>query len=143
MTCALFGHKEWKKDASSAWIFFEWHRKFELCATNFWKGKVHIFWEGHKILQNLHLTFVLCSACRRFGEEFAKFCGLLRIYELQLSMLCIIIRKIFTRNAQYIPMRFHLGTIHLRRLHVLWGGGVSPWAAGQKVTVHKDQKSPS
>ena len=21
------------------------------------KGKVHIFWEGHKILQNLHLTF--------------------------------------------------------------------------------------
>ena len=24
--------------------------------------KVHIFWDGHKILQNLHLTFVLCSA---------------------------------------------------------------------------------
>ena len=24
--------------------------------------KVHIFWEGHKILRNLHLTFVLCSA---------------------------------------------------------------------------------
>ena len=23
------------------------------------KFKVHIFWEGHKILQNLHLTFVL------------------------------------------------------------------------------------
>ena len=23
--------------------------------------KVHIFWEGHKILRNLHLTFVLCS----------------------------------------------------------------------------------
>ena len=24
--------------------------------------KVHRFWEGHKILPNLHLTFVLCSA---------------------------------------------------------------------------------
>ena len=24
--------------------------------------KVHIFWEGHKILQNLYLTLVLCSA---------------------------------------------------------------------------------
>ena len=28
-------------------------------------GKVHIFWEGHKILQNLHLTFVLCSASQK------------------------------------------------------------------------------
>ena len=26
--------------------------------------KVHIFWEGHKILRNLHLTFVLCSASK-------------------------------------------------------------------------------
>ena len=25
-------------------------------------GKVHIFWEGHKILRNFHITFVLCSA---------------------------------------------------------------------------------
>ena len=44
--------------------------------------KVHIFWEGHKILQNLHLTFVICSASQKQGEDFAKFCGLLRIYEL-------------------------------------------------------------
>ena len=35
------------------------------------------------------------------------------------------------------------GTIHLRRQHVLGGGGVSPCADGQKVTVHKDRKSPS
>ena len=27
--------------------------------------KVHLFWEGHKILQNLHLTFVLCSASQK------------------------------------------------------------------------------
>ena len=45
-------------------------------------GKVHIFWEGHKILQNLHLTFVLCSASQKYVKDFAKFCGYLRIYEL-------------------------------------------------------------
>ena len=44
--------------------------------------KVHIFWEGHKILQNFHLTFVLRSASQMQGEDFPKFCGLLRIYEL-------------------------------------------------------------
>ena len=41
--------------------------------------KVHIFWEGHKILPNLHLTFVLCSVNQKLGGDFAKFCGLLRI----------------------------------------------------------------
>ena len=33
-------------------------------------------------MQNLHLTFVLCSASQKQGEDFAKYCGLLRIYEL-------------------------------------------------------------
>ena len=28
-------------------------------------GKVHIFWEGYKILRNLHLTFVLCGASQK------------------------------------------------------------------------------
>ena len=32
-----------------------WSRVMACC-------KVHIFWEGHKILRNLHLTFVLWSA---------------------------------------------------------------------------------
>ena len=27
--------------------------------------KVHIFWEGHNFLRNLHLTFVLCSASHK------------------------------------------------------------------------------
>ena len=45
-------------------------------------NKVHIFWEGHKILWNLLLT-VDCMYCgQKKGEDFAKFCGLLRIYEL-------------------------------------------------------------
>ena len=45
-------------------------------------SKVHIFWEGHKILRNLHRRFVLCSNGQIYGGDFAKFCGLLRIYEL-------------------------------------------------------------
>ena len=44
--------------------------------------KVHIFWEGHKILRNLHRKFVLCGASQIYGGDFAKFCGLLRIYEI-------------------------------------------------------------
>ena len=44
--------------------------------------KVHIFLEGHKILRNLHLRFVLCSNGQIYGGDFAKFCGLLRIYEV-------------------------------------------------------------
>ena len=37
---------------------------FLLCCSvaSFHVSKVYIFWEGHKILRNLHLTFVLCSA---------------------------------------------------------------------------------
>ena len=54
------------------------------------KRIVHIFWEGNKILRNLHLTFVLCSASQKQGEDFAKFCGLLRIYELYYLFYCII-----------------------------------------------------
>ena len=34
--------------------------------SNFFGVKVHIFWEGHKILRNLHLTFVLCSASQKY-----------------------------------------------------------------------------
>ena len=45
--------------------------------------KVHIFWEGHKFLRNLHRRFVQCGNGQIYGGDFAKFCGLLRIYELQ------------------------------------------------------------
>ena len=50
--------------------------------TNLQQIKVHIFWEGDKILWNLHGRFVLFSASQIYGGDFAKFCGLLRIYEL-------------------------------------------------------------
>ena len=48
-------------------------------------NKVHIFWEGHKILQNLHssaLYIWLVYMGQIYGGDFAKFCGLLRIHEL-------------------------------------------------------------
>ena len=44
--------------------------------------KVHIFWEGHKILPNLYLTFDYSTYSQKLGEDLAKFSGLLRIYEL-------------------------------------------------------------
>ena len=44
--------------------------------------KVHIFWEGHKILRNLHQLLVLCNASQIICGDFEKCCGLLRIYEL-------------------------------------------------------------
>ena len=44
--------------------------------------KVHIFWEAHKILRNLHRKFVLCSASQIYGEDFAKFCGLFQILKI-------------------------------------------------------------
>ena len=46
------------------------------------KCKVHIFWEGHKLLRNLHQLFVLCIASQIIWGDVAKFCGLLRKYEL-------------------------------------------------------------
>ena len=70
--------------------------------------KVHIFWEGHKFLQNLNCRFVLCSNCQISCGDFAKFCGLLRIYELygtlsigNLMFICqfFFIKFIFSEKA--------------------------------------------
>ena len=55
--------------------------KEKWCLKNQFK-KVCIFWEGHKILWNIHRRFALCSNGQIYGGDFAKFCGLLRIYEL-------------------------------------------------------------
>ena len=54
--------------------------------SKYHSGKVHIIWEGHKILRNLHRRFVLCSNGQICDEDFAKFCGLLRIYELYIDI---------------------------------------------------------
>ena len=44
--------------------------------------KVHIFWEGHKVLWNLQCRFDWHYIGQIHGGDFAKFCGLPRIYEL-------------------------------------------------------------
>ena len=47
-----------------------------------YNGACTVFWEGHKILRNLHQSFVLCTTSQIIGGDFAKLCGHLRIYEL-------------------------------------------------------------
>ena len=47
------------------------------CEVSFCFVKVHVFGEGHKILRNLHRRFDYIGQI--YGEDFAKFCGLLRI----------------------------------------------------------------
>ena len=44
--------------------------------------KVHIFWESHKILQNLHCRFDRYYIGQTYVGDFAQICCLLRIYEL-------------------------------------------------------------
>ena len=44
--------------------------------------KVHLFWEGHEVLRNLHLRFDPYYIGQIYGGDIEKFCGLLRIYEL-------------------------------------------------------------
>ena len=69
-------------------FFWSWVHVIRLSYIPNWRlasFKVHIFWEGHKILQNLHLTFDYSTYSQKLDENFAKFCGLLRIHELYLS----------------------------------------------------------
>ena len=49
-------------------------------------GKVHIFWKGHKNLRNLHSRFDWHYIGKIYSGDFATFCGLLRITELQLPV---------------------------------------------------------
>ena len=52
--------------------------------------KVHLFWEGHKILRNLHRRFDCYYIGQIYGGDFAKFCGLLRIYELYVQTYTVL-----------------------------------------------------
>ena len=51
--------------------------------------KVHIFWEGHTILGNLHQRFDRYYIRQIYAGDFTKFCGLLRIYELHFSSILV------------------------------------------------------
>ena len=62
----------------------------EICSLKihlWYVNKVHIFWEGHKISRNLNRRFDLYYIGQIYGGDFAKICGLLRIYELYLQKL--------------------------------------------------------
>ena len=50
---------------SKIWFRIKLNIQIKLFSTSIRYHKVHIFWEGHKILRNLHLTFVLCSASQK------------------------------------------------------------------------------
>ena len=45
-------------------------------------SKVHIFWEDHKILRNLHRRFDRSYIGQIYGGNFENISGVLRIYEL-------------------------------------------------------------
>ena len=53
-----------------------------LSVLSLFNFKVNIFWEGHKILQNLDRRFDWHYIGQIYDGDFATFCGLLRIYEL-------------------------------------------------------------
>ena len=46
-------------------------------------------------------------------------------------------------NTIFGLIQIHVRDHPFKTSACLRGGGVSPWADGQKVTVHKNQKSPS
>mgnify|MGYP007025462761 CR=1 FL=1 len=75
----------------------QWQKKFLQIWLAFIYVKVHIFWEGHKILQNLHCKFDRYYIRQIYGGDFAKLRGLLRIYELY-QYLCSLICYLFKEN---------------------------------------------
>ena len=46
----------------------------------FFVPKVCIFWEGHNVLQNCHRRFDYYYIGQIYSGDFAKICGLLRLY---------------------------------------------------------------
>ena len=62
ITCFNFPLFSVSKIIVCSWFNLNLHVSFQ---NNLYEVKVHIFWEGHKILWNIHLTFVLCSASQK------------------------------------------------------------------------------
>ena len=64
--CSLFYSKKHNSRPVVFVVYGKNAQLFDYTVTDSWEeSKVHIFSEGHKILQNLHLTFVLCSASQK------------------------------------------------------------------------------
>ena len=56
-------------------------------------SNIHRFWEGHKILQNLYCRLDRYYIRQIYGGDFAKICGLLRIYELYLMLRYLLYKE--------------------------------------------------
>ena len=72
--------------------------------------KVHMFWEGHKILRNLHLRFVLCSASQIYSGDFSKFCGLLSIYKSKNNLMDVSIYILQAKKSNFLTYLYQIET---------------------------------
>jgi hypothetical protein len=68
--------------------------------------KVHTFSEGHKILRNLNPRFDRYYIVQIYGGGFAKFCGLLRIYEIY-NQFCIVFSTLGSTSEIVSPYCFN------------------------------------
>ena len=64
---SFFNWNSWRTTDFSNWI----SRWFRLISWEL-SSKVHIFWEGHKLLRNLHRRFVLCGNGSNLRWRFRK-----------------------------------------------------------------------
>ena len=88
--------------------------------------KVQIFWEGHKILRNLHLTFVLCSASQSKVEISQNFLAFSEYMNFKLTLVrrsCLIwyypyLIRTFSRSKDYSMSFFDCRRTVIRRLLV-------------------------
>ena len=63
-------------------------------------------------MRNLHLTFDRMYCIQKLGEDFAKFCGLLRIYELYGFQDVGKVLK-FGLNSKYVDCRYTIFCLKL------------------------------
>ena len=63
-------------------------------------------------MRNHHLRFVLCSNDQIYGGDFAKFCGLLRIYELYFKV------KIMCEGHKNLKKNFLLDLMFLSKIQI-------------------------
>ena len=57
-------------------------------------------------MRNPHQSFVLCTASQTIGGDFAKFCGLLRIYELYTACSELGFHVHSTGNSMNYPLSY-------------------------------------
>ena len=84
------------------------------------QSKVHIFCEGRKILRNLHLTFDYSKYSQKLGEDFAKFCGLLRIHIWTLTFFEIFSFQKFVISCKKMTMNGAISWDMVNPEEIIW-----------------------